>query len=187
MRYTIVIIVSFLLALPLPAAAAQWYLVMAEKSELYSAVAVHRLETTLIQNTVDQVAVWVRTDFLRPKGFKYPKQPRTKNGKLIKTGAYIWTKERYLVDCRLQQINVTYGSYMLAHENIEWASSKSRMMGVTPDSISEVVFKLVCANQRAKSTVDIQRSAKSLEKALLPDPQEQEHVRKEQNVPRIQI
>ena len=93
-RFVLVIIFGILLTVPVPADAAQWHLVMVARDELYSAVDAHRIETSLIQSTVNQVAVWVLPDFLRLKGHKYPKQPRTKNGKGISTEAYIWMKSR---------------------------------------------------------------------------------------------
>ena len=61
---------------------------MMSKSMGRISITAHRLETTLIQTTSKDVAVWVRPDFLRPKGYKYPKHPR--QGRAIKTDAIIW-------------------------------------------------------------------------------------------------
>ena len=92
-----------------------------------------------------------------------------------------------MVDCKLQQINVTDGSYLLAGEGIEWESPKSRTIGITPDTLSEVVFKLVCSGDQARPTADIRRYASGLERVLLPDPREQERIRKEKNIPHFDI
>lgn len=174
---------------PGQASAAHWHLVMVEKSELYSAVAAYRIESSLIQYlSSDQVAVWVRTDFLRPKGYKYPKQPRLGKGNFIQTDSYLWQKDRFLVDCRSQQIQISDGSYLLAGENIELDSHKPRVFTrVSPDSVYEVVYKVACANQQPRPPSDILRFAQTIEQLLLPDRKEQDRIRQEKNVPRIQI
>lgn len=159
---------------------------MLEKSSLYSAVAAHRIETTLIKTAVNKASVWVRKDFLRPKDYKYPKQPRTNEGH-IHTDAFLWEKEHLMVDCTKQQITVIDGSYVSANENIEWSSSSPRALQVTPDTISEVVFKLVCSGEHVRSNSEIQRLAQEIENHILDEPRERNRIREENNIPKLQI
>lgn len=173
---------------PSTASAAQWHLVMLEKSELYSAVLAYRLETSLVQLiSSDQIAVWVRTDYLRSKNFKYPKSPRHVDGKLIRTESYLWEKQRFLVNCRTQQVHISDGSYLLAEENVELDNHNMHVTHVVPDSVYEVVFKLSCVNQQPRASSDIQRVAQKIEQILLPDKNEQERIRQERNIPRVKI
>jgi len=168
------------------AAGSEWYLIRVQPSPLHNAVAVYRVETTLIQIMSNSVSLWVKTDFLRPKSYIYPKEPRM--GNFIQTDAYLWQKERYIVHCGLQQIDITDASYMLAEEFIEWdSSSKVSSTRVSPDSIFEDMYKLSCSNSEVREKQDIQRRAEIKERAILPDPKEQEQIRKEENVPRVPI
>ncbi|MEW6674154.1 MAG: hypothetical protein AB1427_20870 [Thermodesulfobacteriota bacterium] len=186
MKITIFVVAGFLLIFTFPVAASTWYLMMFEKSNLYSAVIAHRIETTLIKTAADKASVWVRKDFLRPKDYNYPKQPRTNEGH-IHTDAFLWEKEHLVVDCATRQITVIDGSYVLANENIEWSSSSHRALQVTPDTISEVVFKLVCSGEQVRSNEEIQLLAQEIENHILTEPRERNRIREENNIPKLQI
>lgn len=85
---------AILICISNAAFSAEWFLVRVEKAELYSAVAAHRVEATLVQASDRLVRLWVRTDYLRPKNYKYPDRPRLGAGNVIGTDAYLWDKDQ---------------------------------------------------------------------------------------------
>lgn len=186
MRSLFLITMSLMALLPVTAYASAWYLVMVEGSQLYDAVAAHRVEVTLLQTKNDTVSIWVRTDYLRPEGYEYPKKPRASPGH-ISTSSFLWVKERFEVNCKSQKMSVTEGSYMLANENIEWSRAADREVRVTPDTIFELIFKIVCVDEQERSKNDIEHLLALLENTILHNPQERQRMRDEKNIPDIDI
>jgi len=182
------IITAFLLTLctySSSAHSARWYLVYVEEVALYSAVAAYRVESTLIQVRGDLVTLWVRTDFVRPQGYKYPKKPLI--GPYIQTDTLLWSKSRYVIDCRTKKIDISGGSHVIANDNVEWDNNSKENVEVSPDSIFEIAYKMACYDSQPRKILDIERLAIEVESRILVDSREQERIRKEKNIPKVRI
>lgn len=161
--------------------ASRWFLIAVEKEPLYQALGAFRIETTLVRTEGSASFVWVRTDYLRPKAFKFPKNPRV--GSVIKTTAFLWRKERFAVNCSTQMITVDQGSYVLANDDVQWDSNLSHTTPATPNTIYALVFRLACDGNAPRSREAMEQISGGLESKLLPRPEQREKIREERNRP----
>lgn len=170
-----------LAGLSTPTFASRWFLIAVENEHLYKAVGAFRIETTLVRAEGSTSFVWVRTDYLRPKSFKFPKNPRI--GDVIETTAFLWRKERYAVDCSSQMVTVDQGSYVLANDDVQWDSNSSHTTPASPNTIYALVFRLACDGNAPRSREALEQMSGGLESKLLPRPKQREKIREERNRP----
>jgi hypothetical protein len=163
--------------------ASRWFLIAVEKEPLYKAVGAFRIDTTLVRTEGSTSFIWVRTDYLRPKNFKFPKNPRV--GDVIETTAFLWRKERFAVDCSSQMVTVDQGSYVLANDDVQWDSNSSHTTPASPNTIYALVFRLACDGSTPRPQEDLEQIASGLESKLLPRPEQREKIREEQNRPEL--
>lgn len=175
------LVVLLVLGSSSPVFASRWFLIATENDPLYKAIGAFRLETTLVRTEGTMSFFWVRTDYLRPPQFKYPKKPRI--GALIDPTSVLWRKERFAVECTSQEIKIDQGTYVLAGDDIEWDEKSSRTVVASPNTLFALVYRLACNKSAPRSREAIEQISSNLESKLVRRQEQREKLRDERNRP----
>ncbi len=170
MRESIISMVMVLVA-AFNSYAAEWYHIKTEESKANALLARYYLDTSLGEPGLDDISIWVRTNYSSLPG----KASTSLHGAGIDKGKeFEWYKVRYVVSCKSQEINSADSHYMLSNEQIVWDERNPyHLLRVVPDTIHDVIYHLACADGRPRNLSDIRRSAELIQKTLdssPPDP-----------------